>query len=111
MNKFKTKPCSRCAGEKRLWQHGNVLNGVCFKCNGAGFVYLTKPAQLAYVMKRERVVIDGAFVGFGSWTMLAKGWVSADATPEGVKAQYLDKGHDPELLAVTIKTEGRKIPA
>lgn len=111
MSKYKTKQCTRCAGDGRLWQHGNVLNGVCFKCKGAGFVYLTKPAQLAYVMKRERVVIDGVCIGFGGWITLAKGWVSDDATAEGIKAQYVEKGHDPEQLAVTLKTEGRKIPA
>jgi len=28
--------CQRCNGKGRLPEHSNVMNGVCFKCNGTG---------------------------------------------------------------------------
>ncbi|MND22844.1 hypothetical protein D3C76_165450 [compost metagenome] len=111
-DKFKTKKCTRCDGTGRVWQHGNVMNGVCFKCKGAGFVYLTKPAQMAYVMTREKVISQktGETLGYSGWVTIAKGWVSDTATQDEIKSQYVAKGYDVDLLTVTIKTEDRKIP-
>lgn len=112
MTKYLTKECTRCCGEGKLWNHGNVLNGVCFKCKGAGFVYLTKPAKIAYVMNRERVLSKaGELLGMSGWITIAKGWVSDDADAASVKAQYIAKGYDAELLTVTIKTGDRRIAA
>lgn len=31
-----TYPCTRCCGKGRIAVYGNVMNGVCFKCNGSG---------------------------------------------------------------------------
>ena len=35
--------CSRCGGSGKVGRHMNVLNGVCFKCNGSG-KQVSKPA-------------------------------------------------------------------
>jgi len=38
-NKFKDlTPCSRCGGRRIIECYKHVQNGICFKCNGAGFI-------------------------------------------------------------------------
>jgi len=37
--------CPRCSGSGEIPAHRNVLNGVCFKCNGLGTVARKPPAR------------------------------------------------------------------
>lgn len=105
MSKYQTKPCKRCEGQGRLAHFGHVHNGVCLKCKGSGFLYVTRKAQLATVMERTRV---GS--GFSGWTVLQSGWVADDATPESVAAQWVAGGYDADLIHVNVVMSDRKIP-
>ncbi|MCY9874009.1 hypothetical protein [Vibrio barjaei] len=38
--------CTRCAGDKKLFQFSNVKGGVCFKCKGTGKQRKTKRVRV-----------------------------------------------------------------
>lgn len=46
--------CPRCGGTGRLPEHSNVLNGVCFKCDGAGTVESTEAKERAKAKRAAR---------------------------------------------------------
>lgn len=101
---YKTKPCKRCEGKGRLAHFGHVNNGVCLSCHGKGFTFVTKKANKAYVMTRERVGSS-----FGGWVVIANFWMNADSTEESILAKYIAAGYESDLLAITVKIEDRKI--
>lgn len=101
-----TTPCKRCAGEGRLWNHANVLGGVCFACRGTGVKHKTVKVDVFYVM--NRVLVNGQPVG--GYHLLWKG-----TCPQGEQhaRDVIGKRHgfDPAALVVTVKKEERRVQA
>lgn len=101
---YQTKPCKRCEGKGRLAHFGHVNNGVCLDCKGAGFKYVTRKANFATVLKRERV---GS--GWGGWQKLDSYWMAEGSTAESIKAKYVAAGWDAEQVHVNVAVADRKI--
>ena len=81
MTKLYKRECSRCRGKGHLYEHIGVFHGVCFKCNGKGYVAVkTHPdildarnAKAAARLDNQRELNRQAYVRRNFWKKIAKG--------------------------------------
>lgn len=81
MAKLFKRECGRCHGNGHLYQHIGVMHGVCFKCNGKGYVAVkTHPdildarnAKAAARRDNQRELNRQAYIRRNFWKKIANG--------------------------------------
>jgi len=53
--------CPKCNGHKTILGYSHIANGLCFRCAGSGFVWVTKSQIKAKTKKQEEKAKTQAF--------------------------------------------------
>jgi len=81
MTKLYKRECGRCHGNGHLYQHIGVFHGVCFKCNGKGYVAVKTHPDILDARKakadarraNQRELNRQAYIRRNFWRNIAKG--------------------------------------
>lgn len=105
---FPIVTCSKCGGAKTIRGFSHVLNGVCFKCGGAGAMHLTR--KVAELASRYRNAVRSATTcSMTAWVAIAadgsREYVNGVEVGDRVRA---DKG-EPWRTVTAVKPTRRVI--